>query len=83
MKVTITKKHCENATYMSTTDCPLARALREAGVVFSGVQGWAVRVGDTLYGFNGDYYSGWTMFRMYEIQKGIINSFTVDIPTLN
>jgi hypothetical protein len=29
LKVIITKKHCIGAVYMSNTDCPLARAIKE------------------------------------------------------
>lgn len=92
MLVTITKQHCIGADFYDIIGCPLFRALEESGLKDFRVTGsWVREVRgfgvDILHYFkaNGkdwDPSEGWNIIRMLEIMDGKIESYTLDIPTL-
>lgn len=79
MEITITKKHCEGASYRNPCNCPLARALKEQGFEDVYVGGSNFDVKQKTYIFD---CHKWNMGEMENLERGIINSITLEIPDL-
>jgi hypothetical protein len=89
MKVIITKKHCENTTYSSCTDCALSRAVKEQYPEFGiiSVAGDSVRNVVGRYKFYtgcnktfDDLKYGWNSYIFEELMNGRIDKFELEIP---
>lgn len=88
MLVTITKEHCKDGNYGSVTDCPLARALGALGFLGVVVGPLDISISGKEHFFDSGLHSpnlcgGWNSIRMKEIQLGVIESYKLDIPSLN
>ncbi len=79
MEVIITKKHCENTCYISTTDCPLFRAIKEQYPEFPLVSVGGLSITDKNK--NKHYFNSnkWNYDRMLALMQGEIKIIILTI----